>query len=326
MSTDNSAATSGLATSGPATSPAPAATGQAIDLPDFFSLDLVVKHLSTVRTTQPVAALAAANQHRAGLTEIFLQAVERGVAEPTQDFAEHGMLFNYATYFLAKWREPRACPLFLEWFSLPGEEAMELGGDTVTHQGARFLASVCGSDPAALKRLVENRAASNICRGQAILALAILTAWGEVSREDIEGYFMWLALEGLERKAGAVWIDLVVGVTGLEYLPVYPELRRASGEGLIPAAFIASQGLDELERAPRGELIKAFTDRNPPITDILRETRWWAGFQRQPAEVIPGEGRLVARSSQPYMAPSKVGRNDSCPCGSGKKYKKCCGR
>jgi hypothetical protein len=24
------------------------------------------------------------------------------------------------------------------------------------------------------------------------------------------------------------------------------------------------------------------------------------------------------------MAPSKSGRNDACPCGSGKKYKKCC--
>lgn len=27
----------------------------------------------------------------------------------------------------------------------------------------------------------------------------------------------------------------------------------------------------------------------------------------------------------PYVAPVKVGRNDPCPCGSGKKYKKCCG-
>jgi len=25
-------------------------------------------------------------------------------------------------------------------------------------------------------------------------------------------------------------------------------------------------------------------------------------------------------------APKKIGRNDPCPCGSGKKYKKCCGR
>jgi len=29
--------------------------------------------------------------------------------------------------------------------------------------------------------------------------------------------------------------------------------------------------------------------------------------------------------AQPYIAPPKVGRNEPCPCGSGKKYKKCCG-
>jgi hypothetical protein len=31
-------------------------------------------------------------------------------------------------------------------------------------------------------------------------------------------------------------------------------------------------------------------------------------------------------SGQPYIAPAKAGRNDPCPCGSGKKYKKCCGK
>lgn len=32
------------------------------------------------------------------------------------------------------------------------------------------------------------------------------------------------------------------------------------------------------------------------------------------------------RSSEPYIAPDPIGRNDPCPCGSGKKFKKCCGR
>jgi uncharacterized protein YecA (UPF0149 family) len=27
----------------------------------------------------------------------------------------------------------------------------------------------------------------------------------------------------------------------------------------------------------------------------------------------------------PVLAKAKAGRNDPCPCGSGKKYKKCCG-
>lgn len=32
------------------------------------------------------------------------------------------------------------------------------------------------------------------------------------------------------------------------------------------------------------------------------------------------------RASKVYIAAPTVGRNDPCPCGSGKKYKKCCGR
>jgi len=32
------------------------------------------------------------------------------------------------------------------------------------------------------------------------------------------------------------------------------------------------------------------------------------------------------RKKQAVVAGKKVGRNDPCPCGSGKKYKYCCGR
>lgn len=37
--------------------------------------------------------------------------------------------------------------------------------------------------------------------------------------------------------------------------------------------------------------------------------------------------RLEEPVQQPYVWNNpKIGRNDPCPCGSGKKYKKCCGR
>ncbi|MCP4599354.1 MAG: YchJ family protein [Proteobacteria bacterium] len=37
------------------------------------------------------------------------------------------------------------------------------------------------------------------------------------------------------------------------------------------------------------------------------------------------DGKIVG--NEPYIRPEpKVGRNEPCPCGSGKKYKKCCGR
>ena len=42
---------------------------------------------------------------------------------------------------------------------------------------------------------------------------------------------------------------------------------------------------------------------------------------------VSGPSAPEERKKQPVrIASKKVGRNDPCPCGSGKKYKRCCGR
>ena len=46
---------------------------------------------------------------------------------------------------------------------------------------------------------------------------------------------------------------------------------------------------------------------------------------RQQQMVFSGGGESVKKKPQTRSA-GKVGRNAPCPCGSGKKYKKCCGR
>jgi uncharacterized protein YecA (UPF0149 family) len=42
----------------------------------------------------------------------------------------------------------------------------------------------------------------------------------------------------------------------------------------------------------------------------------------QPKNQLTEEARVKPRDA----TGRKIGRNDPCPCGSGKKYKKCCGR
>jgi len=53
-------------------------------------------------------------------------------------------------------------------------------------------------------------------------------------------------------------------------------------------------------------------------------------FQVTPPETLSKEENLISSSKAPISSfkstHPKVGRNDPCPCGSGKKYKKCCGR
>jgi hypothetical protein len=76
------------------------------------------------------------------------------------------------------------------------------------------------------------------------------------------------------------------------------------------------------------------------ITEVYNHTRQWALKGHMPHELFQKEKRhLKPVPDQPFApvrseSPTtngpathpKVGRNDPCPCGSGKKYKKCCGR
>ena len=108
----------------------------------------------------------------------------------------------------------------------------------------------------------------------------------------------------------------------LEFTSGFAELRRALQEGLLQSSAVRAEDLDQVEHAPRGALIEEFTRRHPPITDVIQETRWWGGFQQASAKTA---SPLAGRVAKPYYFQPKVGRNDTCPCGSGKKYKMCCG-
>ncbi len=73
--------------------------------------------------------------------------------------------------------------------------------------------------------------------------------------------------------------------------------------------------------SPEEEAARAAAEREA----VAREFR----HREEPAQLSyssGGESVTENRPKQPVRAAPRVGRNDLCPCGSGKKYKKCCGR
>lgn len=65
------------------------------------------------------------------------------------------------------------------------------------------------------------------------------------------------------------------------------------------------------------------------IADLLsgmkNNTRIWSNNGHTPNEIFEWNERKQLKNLPP-IKPAKLGRNDPCPCGSGKKYKRCCGR
>lgn len=66
--------------------------------------------------------------------------------------------------------------------------------------------------------------------------------------------------------------------------------------------------------------------RAEEIASIFTEHDWKyiIGIEPDKPENISDLEKLL-NPPAPIKAETKIGRNDPCPCGSGKKYKKCCG-
>ena len=84
---------------------------------------------------------------------------------------------------------------------------------------------------------------------------------------------------------------------------------------------------------------KLGTEKNPAVVRVQTEKRlkevaaifvkngwkYTIGLEPEKPEDIT-DLEILLHPTKPKIAEKKVGRNEPCPCGSGKKYKKCCGK
>lgn len=140
----------------------------------------------------------------------------------------------------------------------------------------------------------------------------------------------------LQRTPSYAWSSLVCTVADLPAPELVEDVRQAYAEGLVDTMVADLAGIESDLIAPKPWR----RDRQHLITDAIAEMEWWSSFHPEdsrpkrmpkldaplpppPLPVPESDTEYVA--PQPYIREPKIGRNDPCPCGSGKKYKKCCG-
>ena len=92
-------------------------------------------------------------------------------------------------------------------------------------------------------------------------------------------------------------------------------------------SLVASNNLDDVTED--SEVVLAL-DYEKLYMNMVGCNAEWLYTLPQWDKILPKERRdelyKLEKTSKTLVKPPKVGRNDPCPCGSGKKYKKCCGR
>jgi len=290
-------------------------------------------------------AVEAAIERREEVTPALLgileQVAERGAAI---DDSDKYMAHLYAMFLLAQFRETRAYPLVVRIALLPGDDLEKLFGDFIPSALDSVLASVCGGDLDGIKSIIECETADEWARGAAIDSLVALVGTGGARREEVVEYFASLYCGKLARtpENENLWGQLVCSSADIYPEELMGEIERAFADGIIDPMHV---GLDDVQHdlAKGKEAVLATLASHPHhqlVNDTVKEFGSWACFLEEDSKDEPDhdedfDGPWKAPEPRSWLASPtgtiqrtvpKVGRNEPCPCGSGKKYKKCCGK
>jgi Protein of unknown function (DUF1186)/SEC-C motif len=274
----------------------------------------------------PVEAIRAAQADRAAMAPILVRCIDDFVS--LQDEPVTAAALFFAFHLLGEWREKSAYRPMASFLRLPRDVLDVILGDSITETTHRVMAAVFDGDPDPLYQIIRDAEADEFVRAKMCQTIAILTRRGDLPRAATAD-FLRDCFSQLEPSVDCyVWHGWLDAVAWLGLAELRPLAQQAFLRGSIDPTWLSikdfekdlQHGIEHPEAQPLypdGELTL--------FGDTVAELSHWNCFKpKVPGNDIPGRDRQVS-FGMPHRDPlRKVGRNDPCPCGSGKKFKKCC--
>jgi hypothetical protein len=299
-----------------------------------FTRESLLEGLSQPHTL-PETEISVATLYAADIEADIIALVERARRE-TLDESEEWLLFR-GIHILGGRRLTAAYRPFIALLSEAGNDRLDqLLGDAITMSLGRILAGLFDGDSEPLQSVITDQSVDEFVRDAAMGAFALLTFEGHIDRDHAKEFLTHFERDDRSPAGSMIWHGWMtaVGVLGFEHLS--PRVLAAFRDRRIPrdvaneadyreiltAALSAPNDPDRLERERLGY-----------INDVL-ETLERFQYQKEEERDYEEQEKYLEDDSPTDsfvdIAPNRnpfrnVGRNDPCPCGSGKKFKKCCG-
>lgn len=287
--------------------------------------------LETFTGQLPLAALAEADAARDAIAPELLAELARVAADPTSAQADGYVLHLYAMLLLAHWRDTRAYRPLVALGHLGEAVTDAIFGQLAYDNYGRALASVCDGDIAPLAALVDAPDADFWARSSALEALTLAALEGRAPAAAVGDFLAEFGTREADAlrntpDADSPLLELtVIHLADLGAVDHLPRIRAWYAAGLVDASLAELADIEADVQRPLAARQAALRDAGQSLIDnVAREIADWPALFHQPAFSLPpiplGAIREPVRREE-----AKVGRNDPCPCGSGRKYKKCHG-
>ena len=201
--------------------------------------------------------------------------------------------------------------------------------DWVTEEVASLLVAFGKDFIEPLKKFTMDETLETFVRSAAISALVALSKKFPEHQDDIKMHLKTL----LKTTQDGIFAGLVADDLASFHDPsVMPDIHRAFEDGIIDDPFVKEDDLEEVINGVFSDMDEEDFKRNTrdPLDHFSRENierLHLANYEEENDEFeddYEDNDNFEAEVMKPLQKKKKIGRNEPCPCGSGKKYKKCC--
>ncbi len=208
-------------------------------------------------------------------------------------------------------------------------------GDWVTEDAASLLVGFGEDFIELIKEFTNDETLETFTRSAAASALTALGKKFLYHQDDIKQHLTKL----LKTTQDGTFAGLVADDLASFHDPsVMPDIHRAFEDGIIDDPFVQEDELQDVINGVFSDMDAADLKRNTadPINHFSRENierLHNINYEEEDEDDDEFEAEIDSALKDDYSKPAlkeikpeekKIGRNEPCPCGSGKKYKKCC--
>lgn len=292
---------------------------------EIKTTDDIVEDLEYLLSAYPEAAVKAAVARQDEMTPLLSDMVKDAISRYQHlhdDYYGH----IHALFILAKFREKQMFPLAIQLASLPEDWPEVMLGDVITEDLHQVFGSVYDGNFELLKNLIEDPDAYIWSRGAALSTLLVLVKANVLEREFVINYLKTLFLHPSFIKNDLAMAFVIDTATQLYPIELYNEIKDAYQKKRVDSSYIEKEEVDSVLKMEKEQALKENFYNNPEydlINDPVKQMKDWAFATDDEEEEEDDEQNMPL----PFQREApKVGRNDPCPCGSGLKFKKCCGK
>jgi hypothetical protein len=245
---------------------------------------------------------------------------------------ESTLLFR-GLYILGGARDTESCQALLRLLRRP--EVDDLLGDAISEGMSRIVVGVFDGDIDALFGAIVDRSGDRFVREELLDAATFLTWKGVIGRDRMRGLLEKFYEEKLAEDDDEAWVGWLKSIALLGLRDLAPMVYRALDEGRAPDWVIDRRNFDEMlaEAEQRPDEAARFEEFQIGYIEDVMDALAWSDVLEPDDETEFSDDDVFDRAdldtlwtpTEPVRNPWRhVGRNDPCPCGSGKKAKKCC--